>query len=106
MYDLIVYRVTVLRPHPPKKALTVNVIVIADCYGEMQPCIYHPATDKWYLLPPTECRRLSVKQIGYVTVSCGGKVFFLTDDITRSQWYDPGLQHRGKTSSLSPKEHR
>ena len=34
------------RPHYPRKALTMNVVVIAiECYGGVQPCIYHPATD-------------------------------------------------------------
>ena len=39
------------RPHPPRKSLRTTVIVIKDCYGELQPCIYLPATDEWYLLP-------------------------------------------------------
>ena len=76
------------RPHPPRKALTMNVIVIVDCYGEMKPCIYHPAANKWFLLPEIERRRL--KTIEHI-VSCRGKVFFITDYVNRSQCYDPDL---------------
>ena len=38
------------RPHPPRKSLTINVIVIYECFASLQPCIYLPATDEWYLL--------------------------------------------------------
>ena len=74
------------RPHPPRKALTVNAIVIADCAGKLQPCIYLPAADEWYLLPVIERQRL--KTLEHI-VSCRGKVFFVTNDIARSQCYDP-----------------
>ena len=73
------------RPHPPRKALTINGIVIVDIYGEMHPCFYLPATDEWYLLPVTECQRIGVNG----TVSCLGKVFIVTEDVARSQCYDP-----------------
>ena len=76
------------RPHSPRKALTLNVIVIAECRGKLQPCIYLSATDEWYLLPAAESQRLfAIKHI----VSCRGKVFFITNDIARSQCYDPDL---------------
>ena len=76
------------RPHSPRKALTLNVIVIAGCRGKLQPCIYLPATDEWYLLPAAESQRLFA--INHI-VSCRGKVFFITNDIARSQCYDPDL---------------
>ena len=65
------------RPHPPRKALTINVIVIADCVREVQPCIYRPATDEWYLLPPTESQLRFYEVKICATVSCGGKLFFI-----------------------------
>ena len=95
----------VSRPHPPRKALTINVIVIADCFGDMQPCIYLPTTDEWYLLPATESQL--DKNMICETVSCGGKVFFIatafeerrsdramaaaltSNNETRSEYYDP-----------------
>ena len=77
------------RPHPPRKSLTVNVIVIAERFGGVKPCIYHPATDKWYLLPAAECQQINMEQRLRATVSCQGKVFFITDDIARSLCYDP-----------------
>jgi len=78
------------RSHSPRKSLTINVIVIADFFGELQPCFYLPATDEWYLLPATECQRLKTTEHKVsATVSCRGKVFFITDDIARSQCYDP-----------------
>ena len=78
------------RSHSPRKSLTINVIVIADFFGELQPCFYLPATDEWYLLPATECQRLKTTEHKVsATVSCRGKVFFITDDIARSQCCDP-----------------
>ena len=78
------------RPHPPRKALTINVIVIADFFGNLQSCFYLPATDEWYLLPTTECHRLhTMEHKVSATVFCQGKVYFITDDVTRSQCYDP-----------------
>ena len=77
------------RPHPPRKALMINGIVIMDFFGELQPCFYRPATDEWYLLLGTECQRPDVKEIVYETVSCLGKVFIITEDVARSQCYDP-----------------
>ena len=76
------------RPHSPRKALTLHVIVIADCRGGLQPCIYLPATDGWYLLPATKSQRLNAMEH---IVSCRGKVFFITNDFARSQCYDPDL---------------
>ena len=66
----------VLRPHPPRKALTINVIVIADCFRKLQPCIYLPATDEWHILPATKSQ-LRLDGI-CATVSCGGKLLFIT----------------------------
>ena len=63
------------RPHPPRKALTINVIVIADCIRDLQPCIYLPATDEWYILPATN-RQLRLGGI-CATISCGGKLFYI-----------------------------
>ena len=77
------------RPHPPRKALMKNGIVVVDIYGEMHPCFYLPATDEWYLLPATECQRLDVEETVYVPFSCLGKVFIITDDLAKSQCYDP-----------------
>ena len=77
------------RPHPPRKALMVDVIVIVDLVKIRQPCIYLPAKDKWYLLPPAECQPVSVDEGRNSTVSCGGKVFIITFDIAGSQCYDP-----------------
>ena len=74
------------RPHPPRKSLRTTVIVIKDCYGELQPCIYLPATDEWYLLPAI--KRQQLKTTAHI-VSCQGKVFFTTNDIASSQCYDP-----------------
>ena len=82
------------RPHPPRQALTMNVIVVVDCYSEMQPCIYHPATDKWYLLPAIERRRLETMEH---IVSCRGKVFFITSNVARSQCFDPDLNRWSST---------
>ena len=82
------------RSHPPRKALTINVIVIADYFGELQPCFYVPAKDEWYLLPANESQRLNTtKHNVSATVSCRGKVFLITDDIARSQCYDPDSNH-------------
>ena len=72
------------RPHPPRKALTVNVIVVVDFFRELQPCIYLPSTDEWYLLPATD--RLDMV---LATVSCQGKLFIITDNVASSQCYDP-----------------
>ena len=78
------------RSHPPRKAFTINVIVIADFFGELQPCFYLPAKDEWYLLPATESQQLNgMKHNVCATVSCQGKLFLITDDIARSQCYDP-----------------
>ena len=78
------------RSHSPRKALTINVIVIADYFGELQPCCYLPAKDEWYLLPANERQRLNtMKHNVSAIVSCRGKVFLITDDIARSQCYDP-----------------
>ena len=78
------------RPHPPRKALTINGIVIVDFFGDQQPCFYLPATDEWYLLPETECQRVDAKNMRVLgMVSCLGKVFIITDDVARSQCYDP-----------------
>ena len=76
------------RPHPPRKSLMVTVIVIVDLLRVLQPCIYLPAKDKWYLLPAAEYKLGNLEDIGHPTVSFGGKVFLITGDIARSQCYD------------------
>ena len=59
-------------------------------FGELQPCFYLPAKDEWYLLPATESQQLNtMKHNVSATVSCQGKLFLITDDIARSQCYDP-----------------
>ena len=51
----------------------------SNCRGlQLQPYIYLSATDEWYLLA-TENQRLStIEHIVCATVSCQGKVFFVT----------------------------
>jgi len=65
------------RPHPPRKALMINVIVLTDRFRDVQPRIYHPATDKWYLLPATECQRLNMELTRYSTVPVEAKCSLL-----------------------------
>ena len=78
------------RPHPPRKALMVNGIVVVDSLRELQPCFYLPATDEWFLLPATEFQRLDMEEIVYYgIISCLGKLFIITDDVARSQCYNP-----------------
>ena len=75
------------RPHSPRKAMETGVIVIKELFDEVPTCCYVPATDKWYRLPATES-----KPSGSVGIfSFCGKVFVVTDDIDRSQCYDPDL---------------
>ncbi len=75
------------RPHPPRKALSRDVIVVTAC-DENRPLFhtnfYFPATSKWYRLPPTECQPTHV-------FSYRGKVCVITEDITQSICYDPDL---------------
>ena len=97
------------RPHPPRKALTINGIVIMDCFGEVQPCIYLPATDEWYLLPPIESHLLPGEICA--TVSCGGKLFFIAG-AREGAWSDramaAALTSNSKTGSAcySPDSNR
>ena len=79
------------RPHPPRTALTVNVVVVADFFRELRPCIYLPTTDEWYLLPVIESPLGLDRMKHYVcaTVSCKGKLFFITHNMARSRCYDP-----------------
>lgn len=46
------------RPHPPRKALESDVIVVTAC-GKDSPLshtnLYFPTTGEWYRLPPTKC---------------------------------------------------
>ena len=83
----------VSRPHPPRKALMINGIVIVNVSPQLQSCFYLPATDEWYLLPAYESQGLDMEKTIYGTVSCLGKVFIITDDVAGSQCYDPDLNH-------------
>ena len=65
------------RPHPLRKALSINVIVIADYVREVLLCIYLPATDEWYLLPPTESQLRFYGVKICATVPFGDKLFFI-----------------------------
>ena len=77
------------RPHPPRRALERDVIVVTVC-GRERPLFhtnfYLPSTEQWYRLPSTSCEPTRV-------FSHRGKVFVVTKDIARSQCYDPVL-HR------------
>ena len=85
-------RPTDSRPHLPRKALTINVIVISDSYGELQRCIYLPAADEWYRFPLTESQFRLGGDMFFATVSCGGKVFSFNNR-TGSACYDPDSNH-------------
>ena len=78
--------VNVPRPHSPRKSLERDVIVITDFFGDHHTCFYLPATDECFRLPAIEVKA-SVKHI----VSFRKTLFVVTDDITRSQCYDPDL---------------
>ena len=75
------------RPHPPRKALERDVIVVTVC-GRERPLFhtsfYFPSTEQWYRLPSISCEPTRV-------FAHQGKVFVVTKHITRSQCYDPGL---------------
>ena len=75
------------RPHPPRKALERDVIVVTVC--ELEQTLFHtnfylPSTEEWYRLPWTSCEPRCV-------FSHRSKVFVVTKDIARSQCYDPVL---------------
>ncbi|XP_078376780.1 kelch-like protein 24 [Oculina patagonica] len=75
------------RPHSPRKALELNVIVITACEYQkpFHTILYVPSTDEWYRLPAHEdCLVTHV-------VSCQSKLFVVTRNIARSQCYDPDL---------------
>ena len=77
----------ILRPHPPRRALEKDVIVVTVCgreRPEFHTSFYLPSTEQWYLLPPISCEPKHV-------FSHRGKVFVATKDITESQCYDPDL---------------
>ena len=75
------------RPHPPRKALERDVMVVT-VYGRERPefhtNFYLPSTEQWYLLPSTSCEPKHV-------FSHRGKVFVVTEHITESECYDPDL---------------
>ncbi|XP_078369061.1 kelch-like protein 11 [Oculina patagonica] len=75
------------RPHPPRKALERDVIVVT-AWGEERPLFhtnfYFPATGEWYRLPPIVCEPTHV-------FSYRGKVCVISKDITQSIDYDPQL---------------
>lgn len=77
------------RPHPARKALETDVIVVTACDTPKNRPFFHtnfyfPATGEWYRLPPTECQPTHV-------FSYRGKVCVITKDITQSICYDPEL---------------
>ncbi|KAL9967496.1 hypothetical protein ACROYT_G025733 [Oculina patagonica] len=74
------------RPHSPRNSLKTSVIVISDVCGKVNTCFYLPATDEWYRLPAIEGK----PEVHHI-ISCRGKLFAVTGDITRSQCYDPDL---------------
>ena len=77
----------VSRPHPPRKALERDVMVVTLCNFErpdVHTSLYLPATEEWYRLPPFGCYR------DYV-ISYQGKVFVVTSDLDESLCYDPEL---------------
>ena len=73
------------RPHPPRRALERDVIVVTLC-GRERPFFhtnfYLPSTQQWYRLPSTSCEPTRV-------FSYRGKVFVVTKHISRSQCFDP-----------------
>ena len=75
------------RPHPPRRALERDVVVVTVC-GRKRPLFhtnfYLPSTEQWYRLPLTSCEPTRV-------FSHRGKVFVVTEDIAKSQCYDPVL---------------
>ena len=75
------------RPHPPRRALERDVIVVTVC-GRERPLFrtnfFVPSTEQWFRLPFTSCEPTHV-------FSHRGKVFVVTKDIARSQCYDPVL---------------
>ena len=75
------------RPHPPRRALQRDVIVVTVC-GRQRPLFhtifYLPSTEQWYRLPLTSCEPTHV-------FSHRSKVFVVTKDIAKSQCYDPVL---------------
>jgi len=75
------------RPHPPRRALERDVIVVTVRGRERS--IFHtnfylPSTEQWHRLPPTSCEPISV-------FSHRSKVFVVTKPIARSLCYDPDL---------------
>ena len=75
------------RPHPPRKTLERDVIVVTVCGGEhrlIHTNFYLPSTEQWYRLPSTSCEPTRV-------FSYRGKVFVVTQHIAGSQCYDPDL---------------
>ena len=75
------------RPHPPRRALERDVIVVMVCGRErsnFHTNFYLPSTEQRYRLPPTSCEPTRV-------FSHRGKIFVVAEHITRSQCYDPEL---------------
>jgi len=90
------------RPHPPRKALERDVIVVMVCgranfrpkhmfrffpkeeFVGLDPNFYVPSTEQWYRLPPTSCEPTRV-------FSHRGKGFVVDKHIARSQCYDAEL---------------
>jgi len=77
------------RPHPPRRALERDVIVVTDCGPRGVGLNFHthfyiPSTEQWYHLPPNLCEPTRV-------FPHRGKVFVVTEHFARSQCYDPNF---------------
>ena len=95
--------VNVPRPHSPRKSLERDVIVITDFFSDHHTCFYLPATDEWFRLPANQslangnymlCPHLDFSEVQTRVkhiVSFRQTLLVVTDDITRSQCYDPDL---------------
>ena len=75
------------RPHPPRRALERDVIVVTECGPpgvniNFSTHFYFPSTEQWYRLLPNLCEPTRV-------FSHRGKVFVVTEHFARSQCYDP-----------------
>jgi len=77
------------RPHPPRRALERDVIVVTECgprgvSTNFHTHFYFPSSEQWYRLPPNLCEPTRV-------FSHRGKVFVVTEHFARSQCYDPNF---------------
>ena len=75
------------RPHPPRRALEKDGIVVTECAPRdvninFNTHFYFPSMELWYRLPSTLCEPTRV-------FSHRGKVFVVSKHFARSQCYDP-----------------